>query len=104
MLFQLACDARVRVYMHVEDAELCISEGNRGGESEARTPRALLPRQSDALHVGERQAAQNRQTRVALFTHAYALFKVEPPLSVFGLNIRRRRDMHTRVLEAESFG
>src|SRR5215207_9605168 len=102
VLLQLTYDARVRVYVYVEDPERRVAEGDCRGEPETRTPWAFLPGECDALGLLQRRAAQNRDARVARLAHAHALLEVEPPLSVFGLNVRRRVDVRARVLDSQS--
>src|SRR5215213_4919611 len=65
VLLQLAEDARVRVYVYVEDAERRVAEGNRRGEREPRAPGAILPGERGALASLQRHAADYRQPRFA---------------------------------------
>jgi hypothetical protein len=104
VLFELAFDAGVRVYVRVEEVKRARAEGHGGGEREARTPGAFRPGQLDARRFDEREAAQNRDARVALLAQIDALLEVEPPLFRLRLNVRGRRRARADEVHAQSFG
>src|SRR5918912_837973 len=97
MLFELAFDRGVRVYVRVEDVKTLRAEADDCGEREMRTPWTHAPGQLDSLRVRERKAAQNCDARVALLAYVHALLEVEPPLPALRPFVARRP--HVRAHE-----
>src|SRR5829696_4743222 len=85
MLFELPRDGGVRVYVRVDEVQTLASALDGRAEREPGPPRALVPRQLDALDASERQAAQDRYACVARVRLGYVLFKVQIPLFGFRL-------------------
>lgn len=103
-LLVLVIQRSVRINMSIEKTQTLVSELNRNSHSDARPPRAFVPRQVDSRYVRYPHPAEQCHSCIARIVDRNLLFKIQPPLALLWFDATRDSGRDMNVFEAKLGG